>query len=68
MVDGGFSLFSSLNHRTDDNLSISEYRKGDVIAIIEKHLLEWWKGELDGKVGFFPSVGWVEEIEGFPLS
>ena len=37
-------------------------RAGDIITILDKDASGWWKGELNGNVGFFPSVEWVEEI------
>jgi hypothetical protein len=30
-------------------------RKGDIINVIERDETGWWKGELKGLVGFFPS-------------
>ena len=30
---------------------------------MEKDPSGWWAGEVDGRMGFFPSVDWVEEIE-----
>nr|XP_018916715.1 PREDICTED: intersectin-1 isoform X1 [Bemisia tabaci]XP_018916716.1 PREDICTED: intersectin-1 isoform X1 [Bemisia tabaci] len=41
--------YSALN---DDEVS---FKKDDVITIISKDEQAWWKGELNGKVGLFPS-------------
>ena len=38
------------------------FRKGEVIKVMEKDPSGWWVGEVDGRMGFFPSVDWVEEI------
>ena len=29
---------------------------GDVINIIDKYDVEWWQGELNGRVGIFPAT------------
>ncbi|XP_065068949.1 guanine nucleotide exchange factor VAV3-like [Rhopilema esculentum] len=47
----------SYNARNQQELSI---RKGARIAVI-KRTGNWWYGELDGNVGFFPSI-YVEEV------
>ena len=31
------------------------FMKGDVITIISKDHVDWWKGEFNGKTGIFPS-------------
>lgn len=31
------------------------FKKGDIITVQEKNDDGWWKGELNGKVGMFPS-------------
>lgn len=31
------------------------FEKDDIIKMISKEEPEWWKGELNGKVGLFPS-------------
>ena len=41
-------------------------RKGDIIKVLEKDASGWWVGELNGTMGFFPSVEWVEEIRDNP--
>lgn len=38
------------------------FKKNDVISIYEKDVSGWWIGEINGKMGFFPSVDWVEEV------
>jgi len=43
---------------TDAELS---FKQGDVIKILEKDNSGWWQGELNGRLGAFPS-GWVEEV------
>ena len=42
----------------DDELA---FNVGDIITLISKEEEAWWKGELDGKQGVFPS-NYVEEI------
>ena len=42
----------------DDELA---FNAGDVITLLSKDEEAWWKGELDGRVGVFPS-NYVEEI------
>lgn len=46
----------------DDELSMEV---GNVITIVDKADEHWWRGELHGNVGIFPS-NFVEEIEGSP--
>jgi hypothetical protein len=38
-----------------------QFNKGDIITIIQKDDSGWWKGELNGKMGWLPS-NFVEEI------
>jgi hypothetical protein len=38
--------------RKDNELS---FAKGDSIKVLDRHKSGWWKGELNGKVGRFPS-------------
>ncbi|XP_022240387.1 nostrin-like [Limulus polyphemus] len=42
----------------DDELTIYA---GDLIKILEKIDINWWKGDLNGKVGLFPST-YVQEL------
>ena len=42
----------------DDELA---FNAGDIIALISKDEEAWWRGELDGRVGVFPS-NYVEEM------
>ena len=42
----------------DDELA---FNAGDIISLISKDEEAWWKGELDGRVGVFPS-NYVEEL------
>ncbi|KAF7721313.1 ESCRT-0 subunit protein hse1 [Apophysomyces ossiformis] len=37
------------------------FHKGDIIRVIESVYRDWWKGELQGKLGIFP-VNYVEKI------
>lgn len=53
-------LCSSHTQAADDELSM---KVGDIITIEEKEDEDWWRGELHGKVGVFPS-NFVEEIQG----
>lgn len=43
-----------------DPLELS-FREGDVIVVIQENSTGWWKGELDGVVGLFPS-NFTEEL------
>ena len=48
----------------DDELS---FEAGDIITLLSKDEEAWWKGELNGKSGVFPS-NYVEELScKFPL-
>lgn len=38
--------------QNDDELS---FEKGDVISVISKDEESWWKGEMNGQTGVFPS-------------
>jgi len=38
------------------------FRQGDIITVLQKDPSGWWQGELNGRIGVFPSVEWVEEI------
>lgn len=38
------------------------FKKGEVIKVLECVYAEWWRGELRGVIGIFPTV-YVEEIE-----
>lgn len=38
------------------------FNAGDIINVLQKDPSGWWQGELNGRVGAFPSVDWVEEI------
>jgi hypothetical protein len=31
------------------------FQKGDIISVLEKNDDGWWRGELNGKTGMFPS-------------
>ncbi|GJN90427.1 hypothetical protein Rhopal_003438-T1 [Rhodotorula paludigena] len=41
------------------------FRRGDVIRVLERVSEEWWKGELKGRVGIFPT-NYVEELPNEP--
>ena len=56
------SYCRGLHDYTATQPSELSFRKGDVIKVLEKDPSGWWAGELNGKMGFFPSVEWVEEI------
>jgi hypothetical protein len=43
----------------DDELTL---KLGDILNVIEKRADGWWRGELNGKFGLFPST-YVKEIE-----
>ena len=38
--------------RKDTEISIN---KGDIIKVLDQHKSGWWKGEVNGNVGRFPS-------------
>jgi signal transducing adaptor molecule len=38
-----------------------QFRKGDVIAVLESVYKDWWKGSLRGQIGIFP-LNYVEKI------
>ena len=38
-----------------------EFRKGDVIAVLESVYRDWWRGSLKGKTGIFP-LNYVEKL------
>ena len=38
------------------------FKAGELIVVLQKDPSGWWQGELNGKIGVFPSVDWVEEI------
>ena len=38
-----------------------EFRKGDVIAVLESVFKDWWRGSLKGKTGIFP-LNYVEKL------
>ena len=37
-------------------------KSGDIIKVIERRPDGWWRGELNGKIGLFPST-YVKELE-----
>ncbi len=43
----------------DDELTL---KLGEIVNVIEKRADGWWRGDLNGKVGLFPST-YVKEIE-----
>lgn len=53
-----FRALYSYAGQHDDELA---FNAGDIITMISKDEEAWWKGELDGRVGVFPS-NYVEEI------
>ncbi len=38
-----------------------EFKKGDVIAVLESVYKDWWRGSLKGKTGIFP-LNYVEKL------
>eukprot|EP00013_Stygamoeba_regulata_P028858 CAMPEP_0177646796 /NCGR_PEP_ID=MMETSP0447-20121125/9957_1 /TAXON_ID=0 /ORGANISM="Stygamoeba regulata, Strain BSH-02190019" /LENGTH=1048 /DNA_ID=CAMNT_0019149337 /DNA_START=284 /DNA_END=3426 /DNA_ORIENTATION=- len=38
------------------------FKQNEIITILQKDPSGWWQGELNGRVGVFPSVDWVEEV------
>ncbi|KAL1917204.1 uncharacterized protein VTP21DRAFT_4860 [Calcarisporiella thermophila] len=38
------------------------FQKGDVIRVLESHYRDWWKGQLQGRIGIFP-VNYVEFLQ-----
>jgi signal transducing adaptor molecule len=38
-----------------------QFRKGDIIAVIESVFKDWWKGSLKGQTGIFP-LNYVEKL------
>merc|ERR1712100_96434 len=49
------------DYNTDDPNELS-FKEGDIITVLQKDPSGWWQGELNGKIGVFPSVDWVEEF------
>ena len=49
------------DYNTDDPNELS-FKQGDIITVLQKDPSGWWQGELNGRIGVFPSVDWVEEI------
>eukprot|EP01095_Lingulamoeba_sp_RSL-Kostka_P004491 TRINITY_DN15737_c0_g1_i2.p1 TRINITY_DN15737_c0_g1~~TRINITY_DN15737_c0_g1_i2.p1 ORF type:complete len:283 (+),score=96.72 TRINITY_DN15737_c0_g1_i2:603-1451(+) len=49
------------DYQQSDSNELS-FSAGDVITILQKDPSGWWQGELDGRIGVFPSVDWVQEI------
>ena len=46
----------------DDELNLTE---GDMVKVLDQEEEGWWKGELNGKIGVFPS-NFVELVKGPP--
>ena len=38
------------------------FKQGDIITVLQKDPSGWWQGELNGRIGIFPSGEWVEEL------
>lgn len=38
-----------------------QFRKGDIIAVLESAFKDWWKGSLKGQIGIFP-LNYVEKL------
>ena len=56
--DSKFRALYTYAGQHDDELS---FEAGDIITLLSKDEEAWWKGELNGKSGVFPS-NYVEEI------
>jgi len=39
-----------------------QFRKGDIIAVLESVYKDWWKGSLRGQTGIFP-LNYVEKLQ-----
>jgi len=50
------------NYTTSDPQELS-FNAGDVINILQKDPSGWWQGEINGKIGVFPSTDWIEELD-----
>jgi len=38
------------------------FKEGDIITLLEKYIdSDWWKGELNGKIGLFP-INYTQEL------
>ena len=48
----------------NENLRDLSFKKGDIITILRRFSNGWWEGELNGKIGDFPS-SFIEEEEIF---
>ena len=48
----------------NDELTLKE---GDMVKVLDQEEEGWWKGELNGKIGVFPS-NFVELVKGPPPS
>jgi len=53
-----FKALYSYAGQHDDELA---FNAGDIISLISKDEEAWWKGQLDDRIGVFPS-NYVEEI------
>ena len=53
-----FRALYSYAGQHDDELA---FNAGDIISLISKDEEAWWKGQLDDRIGVFPS-NYVEEI------
>jgi hypothetical protein len=53
-----FKALFSYAGQNEDELA---FNAGDVISLISKDEEAWWKGEIDGRTGVFPS-NYVEEV------
>jgi len=50
------------NYAATDAQEIS-FNAGDIINILQKDPSGWWQGEINGKIGVFPSTDWIEELD-----
>jgi len=58
----GISECRGLFDYNPDDPNELQFKQGDIITVLQKDPSGWWQGELNGRVGVFPSVDWVEEI------
>lgn len=55
---GTCTVLYAYKHQRKDELDLSE---GQVIRVIEKLSDDWWRGEVEGRIGLFPT-NYVEEM------
>ena len=58
----GISQCRGLFDYNPDDPNELTFKQGDIITVLQKDPSGWWQGELNGRIGVFPSVDWVEEL------